>query len=123
MTTAKSAVNVASFFDLDQFYREIAIDFLTATTDHFTSGHYVYKCSNYVYNYYIYKRNDQWIYLSHDFDLDLGIDGTKISMKLEDYKSYVMLNKLIIKDDRRFVEILKEIVDKAFNPATLFPSY
>eukprot|EP00833_Pecoramyces_ruminatium_P002208 jgi/Orpsp1_1/1176240/evm.model.c7180000056922.1 len=110
MTTAKSASDVESFFDLDQFYKEIAIDLLTSSWDHFNSKH----------NYYIYKYKDKWIYLSQDFDLDMG-EGGSPSMKIEDRDDNIIIKKLILNDDRRFNEILKEIVEKAFNPATLFP--
>eukprot|EP00833_Pecoramyces_ruminatium_P011904 jgi/Orpsp1_1/1185936/evm.model.c7180000096107.1 len=59
MTTAKSTSDVESIFDLDQFYKEMAINFLTCSWDHDS------------HNYYIYKNNDKWIYLTHDFDLDM----------------------------------------------------
>ncbi|ORY20704.1 hypothetical protein LY90DRAFT_150503 [Neocallimastix californiae] len=63
MTKAKSSVDVESIFDLDQFYKEIAIEYLSSSWDHIKDRH----------NYYVYKnpQNNKWIYLIHDFDLDL----------------------------------------------------
>jgi len=117
MTKAKSAADVESIFDIEQFYKEIAIELITSSWDQFYSGH----------NYYIYKnpKNNKWTYLIHDFDLTLG-NG------YEDYESFVsedlinftenkILNALISSNMDRFIEIIKEIVTNVFNPATLFP--
>jgi len=105
MTTAKTASDVESIFDLDQYYKEIAVDLLVSSLDHT------------LHNYYVYKNKDKWIYLSHDYDLDM-VAGP--SMRIYKYDSPIV-KKLILDDDRRFREILKEIVANVFNPATLYP--
>jgi len=117
MTTAKSANDVESFFDLDQFYKEIALEYLTSSWDHFMNQH----------NYYIYKNplNSKWIYLAYDFDLDFGINTYETNVittqNFKDLSYPSVINKLILNDDYQFNETLKDIVTKVFNPSTLFP--
>jgi len=109
MTTAKTASDVESIFDLDQYYKEIAVDLLVSSWDHL------------YHNYYVYKNKDKWIYLSHDYDLDMGMSDAGPSFGRE-LLLYSLINKKLIHDDaRRFREILKEIVAKVFNPGTLYP--
>ena len=117
LTTAESWTDVESIFDIDQFYKEVAIDYLAASFDHINSYH----------NYYIYKnpQNNKWIYLVLDFDFDLG--WTLSSYESDVYKTFdeylknEVAYKLIYSNYDHFIEILKEIVVKVFNPATLFP--
>ncbi|KAL6596530.1 coth protein-domain-containing protein [Neocallimastix sp. 'constans'] len=117
MTKAKSSVDVESIFDLDQFYKEIAIEYLSSSWDHIKDRH----------NYYVYKNpiNNKWIYLIHDFDLDLCAYYYQFSECINyDFKNFSrisIVNKLISNNIEHFKEILKEIVIKVFNPATLFP--
>jgi len=111
MTKAESASDVETIFDLDQYYKEIAVDVLVSSWDH--TGH----------NYYIYKNkeNNKWIYLSHDYDLDMGRDEGP-SMSLDYLKMYSStIRKLIPNDDPRFRETIKEIVTNVFNPAIIYP--
>jgi len=110
MTKAKSASDVESFFDLDQYYKEIAVDVLVSSWDHVFHNYYIYKNYN----------NNKWIYLSHDYDLDLGREKGP-SMEFEALNFSPTIQKLISKDDPRFRETIKEIVSNAFNPETLFP--
>ncbi|KAL6596526.1 coth-domain-containing protein [Neocallimastix sp. 'constans'] len=117
MTKAKSSVDVESIFDLDQFYKEIAIEYLSSSWDHIKDRH----------NYYVYKnpQNNKWIYLIHDFDLDLCAYYYQLSECINyDFKNFSrisIVNKLVSNNIEHFKEILKEIVIKVFNPATLFP--
>eukprot|EP00833_Pecoramyces_ruminatium_P003576 jgi/Orpsp1_1/1177608/evm.model.c7180000062124.1 len=121
ITKAKSASDIESIFDLDQFYKEIAIEILSYGWDHLNNGH----------NYYLYKnyQNNKWIYFIHDFDFDLGVQlggisperNNLITYDLKDMKYTKNINKIILSDSQKFNETLKEIVIKVFNPATLFP--
>jgi len=109
MTTAKTASDVESIFDLDQYYKEIAVNLLTSSWDHF------------YHNFCVYKNKDKWIYLTHDYDLDMGMtEGSGPSYRINNFYSSIT-KKLIFDDDHRFREILEEIVANVFNPATLFP--
>jgi len=110
MTKAKSASDVESIFDLDQFFKEIAVDVLVSSWDHIVHNYYIYKN----------KKNNKWIYLSHDYDLDMGMNHGA-SMKLEQLYFSDTIRKLVSKDDPRFKKIMSEIVSKVFNPATLYP--
>jgi len=111
MTKAKSASDVESIFDLDQYYKELAVDVLVSSWDHTLHNSYIYKN----------KENNKWIYFSHDYDLDMGIYRDPY-MTLYDltYESPV-IDKLVSDDNPHFREIMKEIVTNVFNPATLFP--
>lgn len=114
---AKSTEDLENIFEVDHFLTEMAIDYLLGSWDHVqnpTTGH----------NFYLYKKkNGKWIYLSYDFDLDFGVprDGV-INAPFEQYiKNLNIFNVLILKNPARFEKILKYVVDKVFNPATLYP--
>jgi len=111
MTKAKSASDVESIFDLDQYYKEIAVDVLVSSWDHTIHNYYIYKN----------KENNKWVYLSHDYDLDMGIYRDPY-MSLYDLTSESpVIDKLVSDDNPRFRKIMKEIVTNVFNPATLYP--
>ncbi|ORX75338.1 coth-domain-containing protein [Anaeromyces robustus] len=116
MTTAQSSSDVESIFDVDQFIKEIALEYLTSAWDNFMNQH----------NYYIYKnyKNNKWIYLAYDFDLDLGLNTYETDVTTTqnfDELSYPSLvEKLILNDFDRFNNTIKDIVTNAFNPKTLF---
>ncbi|KAG4102245.1 coth-domain-containing protein [Neocallimastix lanati (nom. inval.)] len=115
MTNAETATDVESIFELEQFNKEIALEYITIGTDHFMASH----------NYYIYKQpqNGKWIYLSHDFDLDLDTytDETNHELTFNDFNTSNMVTKLILSNEEYFKEMIKEIIEKAFNPSVLFP--
>ncbi|ORX64324.1 coth-domain-containing protein, partial [Anaeromyces robustus] len=63
LDNANSASDIEDIFDIDQFLTEMAIEFLTGGWDHYQNDH----------NYIIFKpKNGKWLYLSHDFDLDIS---------------------------------------------------
>jgi len=134
---AHSAEDIEDIFDVDQFLYEMALEYLTAGWDHLVhNGH----------NYYMYKnvKTGKWEYLAYDFDLDLGqnIDRIFLSFITEDmperienfnrdYPNYSiqewisspfhLVEILILNDPTRFNQILANVIEKAFNPAVLFP--
>jgi len=110
MTKAKSASDVESIFDLNLFYKNIAVDFLVGSWDHIFHNYYIYKS----------KESNKWIYLSYDFDLDMGRD-VEPTMGLDIFSESPVLEKLISNDNSHFKEAIKEIVSNVFNPAILFP--
>ncbi|ORX75339.1 coth-domain-containing protein [Anaeromyces robustus] len=117
MTTAQTPSEIEHIFDVDQFVTEIALEYLTSAWDHFMNQH----------NYYIYKnyKNNKWIYLAYDFDLDLGLNTYETDVTTTqsfDELSYPSLvEKLILNDFDKFNNTIKEIVTNAFNPGVLFP--
>ncbi|ORX77459.1 hypothetical protein BCR32DRAFT_302558, partial [Anaeromyces robustus] len=113
---AKSSSDLENIFEIDHFCYEMIIDYLLGSIDHYENpliGH----------NFDMYKqKNGKWIYLSHDFDLDFGQGRLKIDISFEEYiKSSKIIYLLILNDPDRFERILKDIVNKAFNPGTLYP--
>jgi len=133
---AESAEDIEEIFDVDHFLTEIAFEYITGSWDRILhQGH----------NYYMYKKpNGQWIYLAFDFDHEFGINMDRAIMgpitldsperieKLNfDYPNYSfndwetrhlhIIDILIRKNTTRFDNILKNMVDKVFNPATLYP--
>ncbi|ORX85026.1 hypothetical protein BCR32DRAFT_192540, partial [Anaeromyces robustus] len=113
LNNANSASDIEDIFDIDQFLTEMAIEFLTGGWDHYQNGH----------NYFIFKpKNAKWLYLSHDFDLD--ISGRKMHpvYTIEEFMSNSHLtNILIFQDPTRFNKILQNVITKVFNPDILFP--
>ncbi len=66
---AKSPEDLEDIFEIDHFLKEMALDYLTGSTDHINTGH----------NFYFYKQpNGKWIYLSYNFDLDFGMFFTDL---------------------------------------------
>jgi len=135
LNNAQTTEEIETIFDVDSFITDMVIDYLTGGWDHFMHiGH----------NYYMYKQlNGKWKYLSYDFDHDIGMNLDRVYAtfitkdlpeRLErintDYPNYSfkewskphhLIDVLILKDPTRFNEILKEVVEKVFNPAALFP--
>ena len=87
----------------------MALEYLLGSWDHLLNGQ----------NYYMYKpKGGKWIYLSHDYDYEIG----ELGMTLEElYKNLPITNLLILKDQQHFNDVLKSIISKVFNPATLYP--
>ncbi|ORX85028.1 hypothetical protein BCR32DRAFT_305672 [Anaeromyces robustus] len=114
LDNANSASDIEDIFDIDQFLTEMAIDFLTGGWDHYENAH----------NYIMFKpKNGKWLYLSHDFDLDLS--GALLN-PVSNLEEFIMNNThltdiLIFEDPTRFNKILQDIIIKVFNPAILFP--
>jgi len=116
--TAKTVSDLDSIFEVDHFITEMAIEYLLGSWDHIQN-----QLSE--HNFYLYKKpdNGKWIYLSYDFDLDFGMPNEKyINVPFKDYtKKDNIIKTLILKDSSHFEKILKDVVEKVFNPATLYP--
>jgi len=135
LNEAQSAEDLEDIFDIDLFLKQIALEYLLGSWDHFL---------NYGHNYYLYKPpNDKWKYLTYDFDADFGqdIELPYIGLVIEDvpeimlktntnyinysFKDWArkthLIEILILNDPNRFNNHLKSIVNDVFNPATLFP--
>ena len=97
MTKAQYLSDVESIFDVDQFYKEIAIDVLTSSWDHTYHNYYLYKN----------KETNKWIYLSHDFDLDMGTYRRGASFKLSSLYISSVIGKFISDEDPHFREVIK----------------
>jgi len=132
---AQSAADIEDIFEVDHFITEMIIEYLIGGWDHIQLiGH----------NFYMYKEpNGKWKYISYDFDHEFGINIDRVFAgyiledlpehylrRNTDYPNYSfsdwtthhhILEILIFNDPSRFEQILKEVVEKAFNPATLFP--
>lgn len=111
---AKSAEDLEDIFEIDHFLYEMAIEYLVIGWDHIKSSH----------NFYLYKQpNGKWIYLIHDFDLDIGAyPENSFELSFEDYaKPMHIMDLLIFNDSSRFDKILSDVVSNVFNPSTLYP--
>jgi len=135
LDNAQTAADIENIFDIDLFLSQVAIEYLTGAWDHFLiTGN----------NYYMYKpQNFKWKFFEYDFDSSFGdnIERSKnlkviITDKLNIMKKYILdypsisfdnwvvpshlVDILILKDPTRFETILKNIVEKVFNPKILF---
>ncbi len=110
---SSSADDLEDIFEIDHFLKEIAIEYLTGGWDHIIGGH----------NFYLYKQpNGKWIYLTQDFDHDMGQGSSEINTPFTQYtKPNHLIDVLILKDSRRFDKILGDIVKDVFNPDILYP--
>jgi len=111
---AKSADDLENIFEIDHFLYEMAIEYLVGGWDHIYSSH----------NFFLYKQpNGKWIYLSHDNDLDIGTLGVGTDeLPYEDFLKKIHIMKILILDDPlRFEKILADVIERVFNPATLYP--
>jgi len=109
---ANSASDLEDIFEIDHFLTEIALEYLLGAWDHIQNAH----------NFYMYKQpNGKWIYLSHDFDHDFGINAEENQSFANYTKKLHIIDILILKDPKRFENILKDVVMKVFNPSILYP--
>ncbi|OUM70544.1 hypothetical protein PIROE2DRAFT_1434 [Piromyces sp. E2] len=109
---AKSASDLEDIFEIDQFLYEMALEYLLSGDDHFQSGH----------NYFLYKQpNGKWIYLSYDFDLDFGYYEMKKDTFENTTNKLHIIEILILQDSSRFEKILKDIINRVYNPSILYP--
>jgi len=110
---ATSASDIEDIFDVEHFLYEMAIDYLSNASDHAS------------HNFYLYKQpNGKWTYISYDFDLDFNYE-INYDMMDEEYIKVIdgkdrLYELLISQDHERFNDILKDIINRVFNPATLF---
>jgi len=133
---AQSASDIEDIFEVDQFLTDMTLEYLFGAWDHI-----LYTGQN----YYIYKQpNGKWKYLPYDHDYDFGINMDRVGFTYifpdmpertkkvlnRDYTSvsysdwiehHHLTDILIFKDPSRFEKILKDVVVKVFNPATLYP--
>jgi len=130
VNAARSRADLEKFFDVDNFLKYIAWEYLVGSWDHFLGpfGHNVY---------WYQQPNGIWVYLPYDFDLDLGsclwadqfssksytTAGDNIqfpAVTFKDFESDNPIIKILVhNDDSRFREILGDVVSKVFNPDTL----
>jgi len=131
---AKSAEDIEDIFDVDLFLKQIALEYLLGSWDHFL---------DYGHNYYLYRPpGDKWKYLTYDFDAEFGQDielanvgyvvedvpelmlktnTDYINYSFEDWaKKTHLIEILILNDPSRFNNHLKDIVNDVFNPAILY---
>ncbi|ORX82571.1 hypothetical protein BCR32DRAFT_202599, partial [Anaeromyces robustus] len=109
---AKTASDIEDTFEIDHFLYEMAIEYLVGGWDHIQNTH----------NFNLYKQpSGKWIYLPYDFDLDIG----QTYYYKEEFKDFTremhIIDILILQDSSRFDNILKDIINKVFNPAILYP--
>ena len=133
---AQSASDIEDIFEIDQFLTDMALDYLFGAW-----GHYIYIGENYS----LYKQaNGKWKYIPNDHDYDFGINMDRVgfsyiftdmpertekllnidypNLSYPDWiRSHHLTDILIFKDPSRFEKILKDLVVKVFNPATLYP--
>ncbi|ORX82484.1 hypothetical protein BCR32DRAFT_231940 [Anaeromyces robustus] len=118
---AKTVSELEDVFEIDHFLTEMAIDYLLGSWDHtnnLTNEH----------NFYLYKQpNGKWIYLSFDFSNDFGmVLGNPfgihpINQTFYEYaKKLDIFDTLIFNDSTRFEGIMKQVMEKVINPATLY---
>ncbi|ORX82480.1 coth-domain-containing protein [Anaeromyces robustus] len=132
LDNANSAEDIENIFDVDLFLKEIAYEFLAGSWDHYLI---------YGHNFFLYKpENDKWKFIVSDFDGDFGQDismgitgmvADPVTSDRTDFPNYTfkewaylprpLIDTLIFKNPTRFENILKNIVEEVFNPATLFP--
>ncbi|KAL6612774.1 coth protein-domain-containing protein [Neocallimastix sp. 'constans'] len=131
LDTAKSIKDIEDIFDVENFYKYIILEWLTASWDHLTL---------YGHNFNVYKiPNGKWVFSLYDFDttfageLDLGLWG-RIPVPLDGtnpdtwskvlFKDWISEDQHILqvfnKDEKRFLKNLQEVLDNAFNPEFLF---
>jgi len=128
--SARSARDIEDIFDVDQFLYEMAYEYLSGSWDHFLNS---------AHNFAMYKMPEQyggkWTMIEYDFDADFGQDVSAIEFmgSVKDDKDYPswsftdwankqrhIVDILILNDDTRFKKIVWDMIEKVFNPETLF---
>ncbi|OUM67812.1 hypothetical protein PIROE2DRAFT_4621, partial [Piromyces sp. E2] len=110
---AESASDLENIFEIDHFLYEMALEYLTNSFDRIQSSQ----------NFYLYKQpNGKWIYLANDFDLDFGkFNYKKFHQSFESFtKDINIIDILILRDPTRFNQILRDVVNRVFNPSTIY---
>jgi len=129
--SATSASDIEDIFDVDQFLREMAYEYLSGSWDHFLNS---------AHNFIMYKMPEQyggkWTMVEYDFDADFGQDVCSLEFMGsekddKDYPSWSwsdwngkprpIVDVLINNHPERFNAMMKKIVEEVFNPDVLFP--
>jgi len=132
LDNANSISEINEVFDVENFLKNMILEWLTASWDHLTlMGH----------NYNLYKiPGGKWTYSVYDYDTTLGGElglglffrvpeplyyddpDTWFKVKFEDWinnNQHIM--QVIMNDENNpFLEYLQEIINNAFNPVLLF---
>lgn len=130
LNKATCADDIKDIFDIDSFLYYIALEYLSASYDHFLL---------YGHNFYLYRPYNEakWKFLLYDFDADLGqLEPNHLGLANENVTSFEPLVQfsfqdwrlerhlvtiLIEQDPTDFNRVMTDIVTRAFNPAALFP--
>jgi len=124
LDAATCAEDIEDILDIEQFLYEMAYEYLAGSWDHYL---------NYGHNFSMYKPpNGKWQIILYDFDGEFGQDiamGARSTLE-KDYASYTfsewtkprhLVDILILNNSTRFDDIVRDVVERAFNPALLFP--
>ncbi|KAG4088829.1 hypothetical protein H8356DRAFT_957743 [Neocallimastix lanati (nom. inval.)] len=125
---ATSIEDLKKVINIDQFIKNIAIEFLFGSYDHFIV---------HAHNYLLYKKADGiWDMILVDFDNELGNgllsswsfvlnrtadDITKIKLEEMPKEESNIFNVAILKDQTLFKKALHELLVTGFNPDFIFP--
>jgi len=122
LESGESLEQINGIMDVDLFYIQIALEFLSGSWDHYlNNGHHYYMNR---------PGNKRWQMIHYDFESEFGLDITRSDHRNREYPEFDfwqwtekrdLLDVLVFQKPQYLENMIRSIIEHTFNPEILFP--